>query len=138
MPATETPVDRPHRTGWTLEVRRIVPCAPDAAWELLSDEWLPQWLGVDTVPLLVGAPVRQGIRAIGRVVGCHVGFRMRLRWDQPTAADETVLQVTLVPEGSASTTVVVEQERLASAEERDRLREHWERALERLDHGAVR
>lgn len=127
----DAPVGLTRDAGWELGVRRTLPVPFDSAWTLLVEEWLPRWLGVDSVPQLVGAPLHQGRRDVGRVTGVHVGSRVRVRWDQPDAADETVLQVTLLPAASG-TTVAIHQERLASADERERLIAHWTRALERL------
>lgn len=132
MTSTNAPFGLTRDAGWELGVRTAIPLLVDDAWPLLVEEWLPRWLGVDAVPTLVGAPLRQGRREVGRVAGYHIGTRVRVRWDQPGTADETVFQVTLEPDGEA-TIVSLRQERLADAAERDRLREHWTRVLERLN-----
>ena len=66
--------------GWQLGVRRTVPAHVDEVWRRLLSEWLPAWLGVDTVPQMVGAPLCSGGSLHGRIVGCHVGRRVRVRW----------------------------------------------------------
>ena len=84
---TETwhsPVGLTHDAGWELDVRRTLPAPPSEIWQRLLAEWLPQWLGVESVPQMVGAPVRRGGRVHGRVIGCHVGRRVRLRWTPDT------------------------------------------------------
>lgn len=131
MTAPDAPVGLTLDAGWELGVRRTLPVPFEECWAVLIDEWLPRWLMVDAVPQMVGAPLRQGLRSVGRVTGCHVGTRVRVRWDQPEAADETVFQVTLLP-AATGTTIALHQERLSSAEERERLLAHWTRALERL------
>lgn len=90
-----SPVGLTHDAGWELDVRRTVPGPAAETWRRLLDEWLPQWLGVDSVPQMVGAPVHRGGRVRGRVIGCHVGRRVRLRWTPEILDHETVFQVTL-------------------------------------------
>ncbi|WP_114854062.1 SRPBCC domain-containing protein [Brachybacterium sp. YJGR34] len=131
---TETwhhPVGLTHDAGWELGVRRTLPAPDQDVWRRLLSEWLPQWLGVESVPQMVGAPLRRGTAACGRVVGCHMGRRVRLRW-QPEALDhETVFQVTL-QEAAGGTVLAVHQERLLGPAERQGLLEHWTTVLDQL------
>lgn len=117
--------------GWELEVRRTLDCSPEDAWQQLLTEWLPQWLGVDSVPQMVGAPLRSRGRIRGRVVGCHVGRRVRVRWTPEILDHETMFQVTLL-ESSNGTTLSIHQERLLGPAERQSLLEHWSSVLEQL------
>ena len=89
-----SPVGLTHDAGWELDVRRIVPGPAAETWRRLLDEWLPQWLGVDSVPQMVGAPVHRGGRVRGRVIGCHVGRRVQLRWT-PEILDHEVNKFSL-------------------------------------------
>lgn len=61
----------------------------EEVWQRLVTEWLPLWLQVESVPRVVGAPLRglDGSRR-GRVLGCHVGHRVHLEW-VPTGADDS-------------------------------------------------
>ena len=133
---TETwhsPVGLTHDAGWELDVRRTLPAPPSEIWQRLLAEWLPQWLGVESVPQMVGAPVRRGGRVHGRVIGCHVGRRVRLRWTPDTLDHETVFQVTLqeVPESFGHATILeTHQERLLGAAERQGLLDHWNLVLD--------
>jgi hypothetical protein len=108
---TETwhaPVGLTHDAGWELDVRRTLPAPVPETWQRLIGEWLPQWLGVESVPQMVGAPVRRGGRVHGRVIGCHVGRRVRLRWTPDTLDHETVFQVVLqeAPDGAGGSTIL--------------------------------
>lgn len=131
------PADRPLPTGstadagWELGVRRTVPDSPDEIWQSLLADWLPAWLEVDSVPKMVGAPLRRGAQVCGRVVGCHVGRRVRLRWHPPHLDHETVFQVTLL-EAASGCTIAIHQERLRGSAERQELLERWTDVLERL------
>lgn len=130
MSATSTPV-RTAEPGTTRElgVRRTVPGPRADVWQRLLGEWLPTWLGADSVPLMVGAPLRDGEREVGVVIGCHVGRRVRIRWDSPAIGHETLFQVSLLDE-EGSTSVVIRQELLDGADERRDLLARWTAALE--------
>lgn len=126
-----TPPGLTRDAGWQLGVRRTVPAHADEVWRRLLSEWLPAWLGVDTVPQMVGAPLRSGGSLHGRIVGCHVGRRVRVRWTPRTLDHETVFQVTL-QEAGEGTVLAVHQERLLGAAERQALLEHWTTLLDAL------
>ncbi|EWS80307.1 hypothetical protein [Brachybacterium phenoliresistens] len=123
--------------GWELGVRRTVPAAPEELWQRLLSDWLPAWLAVDSIPQMVGAPLRRGEQIRGRVVGCHVGRRVRLRWHPPQLDHETVFQVTLL-EAPGGCTIAIHQERLLGSAERQALLERWTRELEELRGGIAR
>lgn len=125
------PVGLSPDAGWELGVRRTVPAPPQEVWRRLLAEWLPQWLGVESVPQMVGAPLRQHGRVRGRLVGCHVGRRLRMRWTPETLDHETVFQVTL-QESAEGTVIGIHQERLLGAAERQGLLEHWTAVLDDL------
>lgn len=75
----------------------------DEVWQRLVTDWLPGWLQVESIPRVVGGSLR-GLdgTAHGRVLGCHVGHRVRLEWG-PTAA---LLDVAVAPvTGGARLTV---------------------------------
>ena len=135
---TETwhsPVGLTHDAGWELDVLRSLPSSVAETWKLLIAEWLPQWLGIDSVPQMVGAPLRRDGRVHGRVIGCHVGRRVRLRWTPDTLDHETIFQVTLQedlesPEGG--TVIAIHQERLLGPAERQGLLDRWTQVLDAL------
>ena len=140
-----SPVGLTHDAGWELDVRRIVPGPAAETWRRLLDELLPQWLGVDSVPQMVGAPVHRGGRVRGRVIGCHVGRRVQLRWTPEILDHETVFQVTLQETqagaahgDTAGTELTIHQERLLGPAERQGLLEHWQQVLDELITGPGR
>ncbi|WP_193103723.1 hypothetical protein [Brachybacterium sp. FME24] len=117
--------------GWELGVRRTVAATAPDVWHRLLAEWLPQWLEVDSIPQLVGAPLRHNGSVRGRIVGCHMGRRVRMYWTPVALDHETVFQVTLL-EASAGTTIAIHQERLVDAVERQSLLEQWTAILDDL------
>lgn len=124
-----------HDTGWQLAVRRSLPASAEDVWRRLLAECLPQWLGVESIPQMVGAPIRQEGRVRGRVVGCHVGRRLRLRWTPADLDHETVFQVTLqdsLEDPQQGTLIELHQERLLGTAERQALLEHWTTVLDAL------
>ncbi|MFC0672523.1 hypothetical protein [Brachybacterium hainanense] len=125
------PVGLTRDAGWQLGVRRTVRADAEEIWHRLLNEWLLSWLEVDSVPQMVGAPLRRGELVRGRVTGCHVGRRIRLRWHPPQLDHETVFQVTLV-EAAQGTTIAIHQERLLGPAERQALLEHWTGILEEV------
>lgn len=117
--------------GWELGVRRTVAATVPDVWHRLLAEWLPQWLEVDSIPQLVGAPLRHHGSVRGRIVGCHRGRRVRMYWTPAALDHETVFQVTLL-EASAGTTIAIHQERLVDAVERQSQLEQWTAVLDDL------
>lgn len=104
-------------------------------WRRLLTEWLPQRLGVDSVPQMVGAPMRHDGAVRGRVTGCHVGRRVRVRWTPVILDHETIFQVTLQEPLDASllgTVLEIHQERLLGPAERQALLARWNSVLDEL------
>lgn len=130
-PAYGTPLGLSPDAGWELEVERTLPLPIDEAWQRLVAEWLPGWLGVDSVPRMVGAPLLDRGTARGRVLGCHVGRRVRVRWTPSDLDHETIFQATLIPV-SEGTQMVLHQERLLGAAERQALLNRWTAAVGRV------
>lgn len=119
--------------GWGLTVERTVAASVPEVWHRLLTEWLPPWLGVDSIPQMVGAPLRHRGRTRGRVIGCHVGRRVRMRWTPESLDHETEFEVTLQASAlgtPAGTTITIHQERLLGVAERQGQLEHWVAVLD--------
>lgn len=135
---TETrhvPVGLTPDAGWALDVRRNLPAPTEDIWRRLLTEWLPQWLDVESVPQMVGAPLRTDGGVRGRVSGCHVGRRVRVRWTPTTLDHETIFQVTVqepLEESLLGTVIEIHQERLLGPAERQSLLAHWTSVLDEL------
>lgn len=129
MSTLPSPLRRTPTADRELAVRRTAPIARAEVWRLLLDEWLPQWLDIDALPFMVGAPVRRDDLVRGRVSGCHAESRVRVRWQDPALDHATLFQVTLT-EDEGGTEIVIHEEGLADAAERDARRAHWTEALD--------
>src|SRR5690606_38983458 len=46
-------------TGWGIVLRHDLDSPAPEVWRRLLADWLPLWLGVDSVPQMVGAPLRR-------------------------------------------------------------------------------
>lgn len=135
--STHVPVGPSSEPAWELSLHRSLPLSMEEVWERLFDEWLSQWLGVDSVPQMVGSSLRHGEETRGRVIGCHAGRRLRVRWTPIAFDHETEFQVTLMDaalfDGVPSGTVLdIRQERLLGPAERRELLQHWTSVLDEL------
>jgi uncharacterized protein YndB with AHSA1/START domain len=114
--------------GWEIGVSRTLPHSPTAVWEFISGpEGLALWLGpgADLAPER-GAPYETAAGVAGEVRGYRPGDRIRV-----THGDTTVqVAVTPAPEGRA--VLRFHQERMASAQERERRRAHWQRVMDEV------
>lgn len=118
----------PDAEGARIAVEHPVAAPPEQVWRSLMTEWLPERLAVDSVPQMVGAPIRDGGTVRGRVLGCHVGRRLRLRWVPPELGHETLVQISLTPI-LGGTAVRLSQEHLRGPAEQQSARERWTAAL---------
>ncbi|MEW2035055.1 SRPBCC domain-containing protein [Streptomyces roseifaciens] len=118
--------------GWQIGVSRTLPHPPTAVWDFISSpEGIALWLGpgADLTPER-GAPYRTAAGVTGEVRGYRPGDRIRV------THGTTTVQVALTPATPAAdgprTILRFHQERLASAEERDQQRAHWQGVMDRV------
>lgn len=121
-----------------LRIRHTLPGPMEDIWQRLLTEWLPQWLDVDSIPQMVGTPLRRGGRVRGSVIGCYAGRRLRARWIPAGLAEETILQVTLMDAallevGPPGVVLEIQQEDLPDPAAREDLLVHWTAVLDALD-----
>ena len=123
--------------GFQIGVRRTVGLPPAEAWELVvgrPDLWLGEGARVAfapgeryAVPPGNGAP---GARGEVRVV--RPGDRMRMTWQPDGWPAPAILQITVTPAAAGRATIGLHLEKLADAEAREAMREHWREALGRV------
>ena len=138
---TETrhpPVGLTPASDRALRFRHVLPGPMEDVWRRLLTEWLPQWLDVDSIPQMVGTPLRRGESVRGTVIGCYKGRRLRVRWIPAGLAEETILQVTLMDSallevGPPGVALEIEQEDLPGPAVREDLLAHWTAVLDGLD-----
>lgn len=126
----EREVGRTRDAGWEVGVRRTVPAAPEAVWELLrSPEGMEIWLG-GAIELEPG-PCRLADGTDGEVRVDEPGSHLRLTWRPPGWEEPSLLQVRVLPAATGAT-IAFHQERLADAMMRDLMRERWTGVIETL------
>lgn len=114
---SEASTGAPDHPGTGLPTARLR-TSTEEVWRQLVSDWLPGWLEVDAIPRIVGAPLRAADgTARGRVLGCHVGHRIRLLWE-PTNV-QLDLALAPVSGGSTLTVRVSAAERAEAAEQTD-------------------
>lgn len=115
--------------GWEIGVSRTLPRTAQAVWEFISgDEGVALWLGsASPLPTEKGAPYRTVDGVEGEVRSYHPFNRIRL------THGSTTVQVTVSPGGSDDRAVLrFHEEHLASAEEREERRAHWQRVMDQV------
>lgn len=131
-----TPTGLTKDAGWQVGVSKTVDGSPEEVWEVLtSPDGLAAWLGEgsglgpSTDP---GSTYETDERVVGEIRTWRPGDRVRLTWQPPDWDHETTVQVAVGATSSGRTTLRFHQERLASAEERQRQRTHWQSCLSRV------
>ena len=120
--------------GFEVGVQRTVRLSPQQAWELLAGPaGLSVWLGVDgRLRLAPGQTYQTADGTRGEVRTVTPGQRVRLTWHPPRWLHPSTLQVTVIP-ASQGATLAFHQERLPGPQEREEMRHHWQRVLQRLE-----
>ena len=129
----ERPVGLTRDAGWQIGVSRTLPVTAEEAWDLLtSPGGLALWLGQGLSAPAKGARYRTADGTEGEFRSVRPGDRVRLTWRPRWREREAIVQVVLVatPTGCS---VRFHSERLNSAAERERMREHWRDALDRIE-----
>lgn len=120
-------VGRTRDAGWQIGVSKTVDRPVEVVWSFLtSPEGVAIWLG-EGVTLLsepgAGYETTSGVR--GETRSFRELDRVRLTWQPRDWAHDTTLQLTVRSAGEGRARLVVHQERLADAAEREQQRRHW-------------
>jgi uncharacterized protein YndB with AHSA1/START domain len=110
--------------GWQFGLARTLAVPHAALWHFVSSPpGLAPWLGTGANPELErGAAFRTDDGVTGEIRSYHPGSRIR------ATLGSTTVQITVTP-GATGTRLSFLQERMASAEERERQRGHWQRVM---------
>lgn len=131
-----SPVGLTKDAGWQIGVSRVVRHPVEEVWDLLmSAEGLACWLGPGAeLPSTVGEAYAAHDGTTGELRSLRPHDRVRLTHQPPGQEHATTVQVALTPpaSGPTGTTIRFHQERLTSAEERERQRAHWQGVVEDL------
>ena len=119
--------------GFQIGVQKTLPLTPAAAWSLIAEPpGRALWLG--TAPDLrwaKGAAYETAEGTRGEIRSFTPGKHVRLTWQPPHFSTPATLQVSVTPSGKKAA-VRFHQEKLADAETREEMRQHWRGALAKL------
>lgn len=121
------------RTGFEFRTRGELPLSQSEAWDRLTTQWFPNWLGLQSIPLMVGGPLvknpGKNREVIGRVLGSALGHRVRVEYTSPLVSATIIVQATLMEVGS-STILELDVENAPNAAALETLREVWTQRVE--------
>ena len=121
-------------TGFQIGVRKTFPISLEQAWKLItSREGIKLWLGegID-FHLVKGQSYQTTDGARGEVCVVNPRENIRLTWQPPEWAQASTIQVRVIPGGREKTVISFHQEKLSNADEREKMRQRWEKALGEL------
>ena len=126
-------VGRTQDAGFQIGVRRTVPHPAETVWAaLLSDAGLAAWLGGPVqCSLEPGAPFTTAHGHEGEIRSVRPVDRIRARVRPPDRTAATTVQIALVP-AATGTAIVLHEEQLADAAEREQRRTHWRSVADAL------
>ena len=119
--------------GFQIGVTRVLDITPEKAWRMLTEEpGRSLWLGrVEKMPQQ-GESFVTAEGAEGRVASFTAGRHVRLTWQPKGWMRPSTLQFYVLPSGD-KTSFRFHQEKLATAERREEMRQHWQEVLDRLE-----
>ncbi len=115
--------------GWQIGVSRTLPHPVPIVWDFVSSpDGFALWLGPGAVLTLErGTSYRTTEGVAGEVRGYHHGKKIRV------THGTTTVQVALNPAADGARTMLrFHQEHLASVEERERQRAHWQHVMDQV------
>lgn len=127
-------VGRTRDAGWQIGVSKTVDRPVETVWNFItSPAGVAIWLGEGVTVLPergAGYETTAGVR--GETRGFRERARVRLTWQPADWAHDTTLQLSVTSAGEGRARLVVHQERLADAAERDQQRRHWQAVITAL------
>lgn len=126
-------VGQTRSTGFQIGVRRTVPIAHEAAWQLLTSRvGVRLWLGDVEQELAKGVCYNLGDGTTGETTTFVPSSHLRVTWHPPTWPRASVIQLRVLPKGER-TVVAFHQEWLPGPVEREERRLFFTAALDRID-----
>jgi uncharacterized protein YndB with AHSA1/START domain len=126
------PVGRTRDAGWEIGVSRTVDLPVEEVWDFLaSPAGTGIWLGHGPERLDErGQTYETTEGTTGAVRSVHPGDRIRLTWQPEDWDHDSTVQVAVTSNGRGGTIIRFHQERLTSAQERQRQRAHWRAVMD--------
>lgn len=121
-------VGRTRDAGWQIGVSKTIDRPVEDVWDFItSPAGVAIWLGEGVTVLSergAGYETATGVR--GEIRSFHELDRLRLTWQPPGWTHDSTLQLVVTSAGEGRARLVVHQERLAGAAEREQQRGHWQ------------
>ena len=130
----ERPVGKTKDVGWQIGVSRTIPVDLGSAWRFLtSPPGLSLWLGegIET-PLAKGQTYKTEDGTTGQVRSVRFQDRIRLTWHPANRPDDATVQIALA-QAATGCTLRFHTERLYDADERERMRSHWQKVAKAIE-----
>lgn len=122
--------------GDSLSHKEIAKMLSDKAWELLtSPKGLKVWLGeVPSLKFKKGEKFKTKEDTTGEIRTIEPGTKIRLIYQPKFLKQPSTLQIYLIcPRNTPEkTNIRFHQEKLSNNTEREKMREHWQKALEKI------
>ncbi|WP_312116508.1 SRPBCC family protein [Brevibacillus reuszeri] len=132
---TEKPVGLTASVGYQIGVRRTIPVETKHVWDFfLSPEGLSIWLGdIQHLPMQKGQSFQTKDGRSGELRVVKPGGHVRMTWKKADWDKPSTLQVRFLTLSPEKTTISFHQEKLADADTREEMKEHWEQALAKIE-----
>jgi uncharacterized protein YndB with AHSA1/START domain len=131
MAAERTDIGKTADAGYQIGVRRTVPASEERVWAaLLSPAGLRVWLG-GVAGLEEGARFSFPNGVTGQIRVHKPWSHLRLTWQRPDWETPSYVQVKVIP-ARTGTTLSFHQDHLGGPADRQAMKAHWERVIERL------
>jgi uncharacterized protein YndB with AHSA1/START domain len=119
---------------FTIDVRRTYEVSPRRAWDVLTrPSGVKAWLGdIPGLKFEKGATYETTDGDSGEILSVRHGERVRLTWRPMGWEEATTIEVTVIPI-ARQVTIAFSQENLPTDKEREKLRKHWNLALNALE-----
>lgn len=130
---TDKIVGQTKNTGFEIGARRTFDVPVMRAWELItSDEDVKLWLGdVSGLKWEKGETYTTKDETEGEIRVIKPGSHIRITWWPKNWEKASTIQIRLIPNGE-KTIISFHQENLAGAQEREEMRQRWEKVLDEL------
>jgi uncharacterized protein YndB with AHSA1/START domain len=127
-------VGRTRDAGWEIGVSKTIDRPAEKVWSFITS---PAGIAIGLGEGVTVVPERGGgYETTAGVQGETRGFRerdrIRLTWQPPDWTHDTTLQLAVRSAGAGRAMLVIHQERLADAAERERQRRHWQDVITAL------
>ncbi|HEX4923206.1 MAG TPA: SRPBCC domain-containing protein [Bdellovibrionales bacterium] len=125
---------RNQKGEYSVAASRTMPVAQRELWNALTSPegveiWLKVFRGFKLEP---GAKYETRDGAFGEVRTMKAPLRIRMTWQDADWDKPSVLQLYAVARLKGKSVLAIQQEGLSDGRLRDRLREHWKQAMERI------